>query len=324
MAPSYFRAVYKVVDGHEIDVDVYLPQVATSTPKKNAGHPIIINIHGGAFMLGSSEMVNKNQVQDCLDRGFIVLAPNHRLCPGVDLLDGPMRDCRDCLDWIHNGGLHRAVSSETSDPYPLDLGQVFAFGTSSGGTLALGLGFEVPHPVAGIYDMYGPCNFSDAFWTSEVSQVAVKLPPGLTEDFINQVYAEKPVPIRGGVSLEGQAPGAPNFSEPRQAFAFTQIARGSVFKAIYPAEDWAKVDPLRNISPSFPPTFIVHGTEDVMVPIGLSQELYSALVKNGVECGMEEVPGEGHTFAAKMEVGSRTWELQRKGFDFLESLVKRV
>ena len=292
-------------------------------------------------MLGSSDMVNKNQVQDCLDRGMIVLAPNHRLCPQVDLMEGPMRDCRDCLDWIHNGGLHRAVSSETSNPYPLDLDHVFAFGTSSGGTLALGLvsfmsfvlsaleadhvchkGFDVPTPVAGIYDMYGPCNFSDAFWTSEVSQVAAKLPPGLTEDFINQVYTEKPVPIRGGVSLEGQAPGAPNFSDPRQAFAFTQIARGSVFKAIYPTEDWAKVDPLRNVSSSFPPTFIIHGSEDVMVPIGLSQELYSALVKNGVKCGMEEVPGEGHTFAAKMEVGSRTWELQRKGFDFLESLVK--
>jgi acetyl esterase/lipase len=171
--------------------------------------------------------------------------------------------------------------------------------------------------------MYGPCNFSDPFWTTELPHIASKLPPGLTEDFINQVYEEKPVPIRGGVSLEGQAPGAPNFSDPRQAFAFTQIARGSVFKAIYPNGDWDKVDPLRNISPSFPPTFIVHGTEDVMVPIGLSRDLYLELERHGVECGMEEIPGEGHTFAAKMQVGSRTWELQRRGFDFLEGLVKR-
>ena len=171
--------------------------------------------------------------------------------------------------------------------------------------------------------MYGPCSFSDSFWTTELPQVAVMLPSNLTEDFINQVYTESPVPIRGGVSLEGQAPGAPDFSDPRQAFAFTQIARGSVLTAVYPRGDWEKVDPLRNINPSFPPTFIVHGTEDVMVPIGLSRELYSALMENGVACGMEEVPGEGHTFAAKMEVGSRTWELQRKGFDFLESLIKR-
>lgn len=94
-------------------------------------------------MLGSSDMVNKDQVRDCLSRGWIVLAPNHRLCPQVDLLDGPMRDCRDLLAWVYGGGLHRAVSSETSAPYALDLDHVFAFGTSSGGTLALSLvGFD--------------------------------------------------------------------------------------------------------------------------------------------------------------------------------------
>ncbi len=167
--------------------------------------------------------------------------------------------------------------------------------------------------------MYGPCNFEDGFWTSELPQVAAKLPPGLTKDFINQVYAQAPVPIRGGVSLEGQAPGAPNFSDPRQAFAFTQIAQGSVLKAVFPKSQWEKVDPLRNISPLFPPTFIVHGAEDFMVPTRLSRDLHSALVQCGVECGMEEVPGEGHSFANRMTTAA--WEIQRKGFDFLESLL---
>jgi acetyl esterase/lipase len=170
--------------------------------------------------------------------------------------------------------------------------------------------------------MYGPCNFDDAFWTSELPQITAKLPPTLTQNFINQVYTESPVPIRGGVSLEGQAPGAPDFSNPRQAFAFTQIARGSVLEAVYPKGEWEKVDPLRNINPCFPPTFIVHGTEDVMVPTRLSRDLYAALVQNGVECGMEEVPGEGHSFANCMSAAA--WDIQRKGFDFLESLRDRT
>jgi acetyl esterase/lipase len=169
--------------------------------------------------------------------------------------------------------------------------------------------------------MYGPCNFSDPFWTSELPHVAAKLPLGLFDDFMNQVYAEKPVPIRGGVSLEGQASGMPNFEDPRQAFALTQIARGTVLDAVYPSKEWDKVDPLRNIGPSFPPTFIVHGAEDTMVPISLSRDLYSALVNHGVSCGMREVPGEEHTFAARMEVGSSTWNIQREGFEFLEQLV---
>jgi acetyl esterase/lipase len=91
-------------------------------------------------MLGSSRMVNRDQMEDCLSRGWIVLAPNHRLCPQVNLLEGPVQDCRDLLAWIHDdGGLQKALSCLTDAPYPLDLDHVFAFGTSSGGTLALSL-----------------------------------------------------------------------------------------------------------------------------------------------------------------------------------------
>jgi hypothetical protein len=34
------------------------------------------------------------------------------------------------------------------------------------------------------------------------------------------------------------------------------------------------------------------------------------------------VDGDGHTFAAKMTVGSRTWLAQREGFDFLERVIQ--
>lgn len=171
--------------------------------------------------------------------------------------------------------------------------------------------------------MYGTVNFSAPFWTSKLPHVAEKLPHNLSPEFLNQVYIEHPVPTAGGVSLEGQATsvGGPDFSDPRQAFAFTQIANGSVLRACYPPENRNVIDPIKNISPNFPPTFIVHGQEDKMVPIDLSRDLFASLKKNGVQCGMNEVPNEGHTFAAQMKVGSRTWELQRKGFDFLESVI---
>jgi dipeptidyl aminopeptidase/acylaminoacyl peptidase len=139
------------------------------------------------------------------------------------------------------------------------------------------------------------------------------------------VYKETPIPIKGGVSLEGQAnPNeAPDFSDPRVGFAMTQIANGTVLEAIMPSKEWDKVDPLRNITPSFPPTFIAHGNKDNMVPMSLSEDLLSLLKRNRVKSEMVQVPDEGHTFAGKMQVGSRTWELQRRGFDFLESLISR-
>jgi len=95
-------------------------------------------------MLGSSDLVNKDQIRDCIDRGWIVLVPNHRLCPQLNLLEGPIQDCRDLLAWIHSGGLEKAIAGQTTTPYLVDLDRILAFGTSSGGTLALCLVRCVP------------------------------------------------------------------------------------------------------------------------------------------------------------------------------------
>ncbi|KAK6844159.1 hypothetical protein PG995_014269 [Apiospora arundinis] len=316
-APS-FPAVYKTVEGQNIDADIYLPDEGDVASMRC---PVLINIHGGAFMLGSSQMVNQDQIRDCLDRGWVVVAPNHRLCPQVNLLEGPISDCRDLLAWIYAGGLEGAIAT-TEGPQPqLDLDHVFAFGTSSGGTLALCLGFGVPRPVAGIYDMYGACNMASPFWTTELPHVAAKLPVDLPDELLNHKFDEHPVPITGGVSLEGQAQGPPDFTDTRQAYAMMQIARGRVMQAIFPSQAWDQVDPLRNITSSFPPTFIVHGAADTMVPVELSRDLLKALREHSVLCDMREVPGEEHTFAARMKVDSPTWKLQREGFNFLQTLI---
>lgn len=169
--------------------------------------------------------------------------------------------------------------------------------------------------------MYGPCKFEDDFWTTELAHVKAKLPVDLKETFLNRIFGESPIPITGGVSLEGQAPGPPDFTDPRQAYAMTRIGRGQVLQAILPDRQYERVDPIKNISGTFPPVFIVHGAADTMVPIHLSQALLVELRNHGVRCGMVDVPDEEHTFAARMRMGSETWKLQRQGFDFLQSLV---
>ncbi|CAI7654421.1 unnamed protein product [Penicillium pancosmium] len=319
--------LYKEVDGSKISTDIYLPPSDASSPQK---YPVVIDIHGGAFMLGHSRMVSIPQVNDCLDRGWIVLVPNHRLCPGVNLLDGPMRDIRDLLAWIHDGHLDTFLKDH--GPYQVDLENVAAFGTSSGGHLALSLGFNVPIPAKAILSLYGTVNFSNPLWSKPIPHVAAKLPKDLSRGFLNKIYDEIPIPTDSSVSLEGQTESGvskgPDFSKARDAFAFTQIAGGTVTSAIYPQGQtidtkFDLVDPARNVTAEFPPTYIVHGQADTMVPIDLSRDFLATLKEAGVRCGMTEVPGEEHTFAAMMEVGSKTWWLQREGFDFLEGIIGR-
>ncbi|KLO96727.1 uncharacterized protein LW93_10107 [Fusarium fujikuroi] len=320
-ALSCFSAVYKTVDGEDITALIYLPNLAALKPQPC---PVIINIHGGAFIVGSARMVNQDQIEHCLERGWIMVVPNHRLCPGVDLLEGPITDCRDLLSWIYDKGLEKEIANNSppNTEIRIDYDHVFASGTSSGGHLSLCLGFDVPRPPAAIFDIYGPCHFQHPFWKSKLDHIASMIPKGLTPVFMNQVYQQRPVPTEAGISLEGQAKG-PDFNDPRQALCFSSLADGKLLDVVFPSGDWKKVDPILNISESFPPTFIVHSDADTMVPLHLSRELYSALQRSGVECGLRVIPGEEHTFAAKMKKGSQTWNLHLEGYEFLESILER-
>ncbi|OOF91009.1 hypothetical protein ASPCADRAFT_178075 [Aspergillus carbonarius ITEM 5010] len=329
MPPSPLTVQYKEATGSTITTDIYLPPLRASAHGAATKNPVLINIHGGVFMLGHSRMVSMPQIDDCLARNWIVVVPNHRLCPQVNILEGPITDCRDLLAWIYDGHLDAFLAGDSAQhvhgrQFQVDMDRVMAFGTSSGGTLALSLGYDVPRPVAAILDFYGAVHFTHPFWTQPLPDVARTL-PSLDPAFLNKVYDEFPVPTDSSISLEGQTEvgtaKGPNFSRPRDAFALTQVANGTVLQACYPGRDVREIDPVVQVGENFPPTFIVHGDQDTKVTIEVSRELWRVLREKGVECGMVEVPGEDHTFAMGMKVGSRTWELQRQGFDFLERVV---
>lgn len=85
-------------------------------------------------------MVSADQVKDMTERGWIVVSLEHRLCPQVDILEGPIADARDCLQWILNGSLEKDLQGiEDASRFKVDYNRVVAVGTSSGGTLALAL-----------------------------------------------------------------------------------------------------------------------------------------------------------------------------------------
>ncbi|RDW61218.1 uncharacterized protein DSM5745_10716 [Aspergillus mulundensis] len=326
--PPPLTTTYKEINGSTITADIYLPpQPQPHEPRK---YPVLINIHGGAFMLGHSGMVSKPQISDCLARNWIVAVPNHRLCPGVDVRSGPMSDIRDFLAWIYaqTDGLDSFLQSqEGAEGYCVDEERVMAFGTSSGGMLALSLGYDVPRPPRAILNFYGAVHFTHPSWRAELPHVRCNLPT-FDPEFLRQVYSESPIPTTSGISLEGQSQprNKPDFRRARDAFALTQIANGRVLDAIFPKEcgDIRDIDPVQRVASGFPATFIVHGDSDRMVSVEVSRELYRVLRERGVRCGMVEVQGEDHTFALGMEVGSRTWRRQREGFEWLEGVIQEL
>jgi acetyl esterase/lipase len=59
-------------------------------------------------------------------------------------------------------------------------------------------------------------------------------------------------------------------------------------------EKAVQASPLTYVSADDPPTFIMHGDADRLVPLTHSQALYEALRWAGVECQLEVLPGAGH------------------------------
>lgn len=64
----------------------------------------------------------------------------------------------------------------------------------------------------------------------------------------------------------------------------------------YKPEDLISLDPIHHVKPGMPPTFIAHGTMDVVVPIEWVRRFSTAIGEVGI-CEMMELKGYGHGFA---------------------------
>ena len=161
------RDLAYVTDGHERQkLDLYLP-------KEGKDLPLIINIHGGAWMGGSKEW---GAPLEYLERGYAVASINYRLSQHA-IFPAQIEDCKAAVRWL------RAHASE----YRLDPNRFAAIGSSAGGHLAAMLGttgdvreFEVGENlgvssrVQAVVDNFGPTDF--------LQMDAHRLPNGMVHD----------------------------------------------------------------------------------------------------------------------------------------------
>jgi acetyl esterase/lipase len=95
-------------------------------------------VHGGGHFLYSRRDMPMKHVRVLLQRGFLPVSVDYRLCPELGLIEGPVTDVCDALQWAR----------ETLPFLPLggpavkvDADRVLALGWSSGGHLAMTLGY---------------------------------------------------------------------------------------------------------------------------------------------------------------------------------------
>ncbi|RKK72109.1 hypothetical protein BFJ69_g10372 [Fusarium oxysporum] len=299
--------VFKAINGIPVAADVYFRKTTTASKL-----PIALHFHGGNFTVGSKQMLPRDQCERLLDLGFVVVSANYRLAPTVTVFEGPVKDALDAYEWSRT----KLPQLLLEDAHVKANGsRIVALGHSCGGTLAL-LTASSPQPPRAILDIYGIKYLADSAFHTPLPE-----PPGapqIDQDFTSKIWKDNPPPTSAPPPVGPKGPDLANY---RVAWMFDQLGKGTQLKTVVGDGDYDRVDPVSQFSKgNFPPTFIIHGAEDKLVPARLSQQAYEELKSHGVETELVLVEGGQHGFD---EIGQpeNALELLEKGFEFLKAHV---
>jgi acetyl esterase/lipase len=260
--------VYKVVGDCEIKADVY---AQGTTGKK----PVVVWIHGGALIMGSRAGVPAFLLALARSSGCAVVSIDYRLAPETKL-PAIIEDLQDAFRWVRTKG---------PEIFGADPNRIAVAGGSAGGYLTLMSGFCVDPSPKALVSFYGYGDIAGP-WYSRPDPFYAKLP---------EVPKDEAYSAVGTKALTSPSPG-----NKRGRFYLYCRQRGLWPKEVTghdPDLDNGWFDrycPIRNVSKSYPPTLLIHGTSDTDVPYDLSKTMAAKLDEIGVEHELLTVPGAGH------------------------------
>lgn len=261
-------------------LDVYLPD------EGEGPFPVIVSIHGGAFMGCDKADVQVLPMLEGLKRGYAVVAVNYRLSWEA-IFPAQVHDVKAAVRWIR----------ANAQRYHLDPEKIAAWGGSAGGYLASMLGTSAR--VQELEDL----RLGNPEQPSHVQAVVAWFGP---TDFLkmDEQLAERGLPPEPGTEHSGA-------NSPESLLLGEQITKvPELVKA---------ANPETYITPAAPPFFLQHGTMDDTVPVQMSinfaAKLEQVLGKDRVQLGLLEGAEHG-------DPQFETLDNVRKVLDFLDRRLK--
>ena len=92
-------------------------------------------------------------------------------------------------------------------------------------------------------------------------------------------------------------------------------------KEIVKDGDYERVDPTQHFSPTFPPTFFIHGLSDFLIEPRFSIAAHDKLRELGVETSIELLEGQSHGFDSGLEPEDPEFKPVLRGIQFLKKHV---
>jgi acetyl esterase/lipase len=249
---------YATVSGTELRLDLVLPE------RSDGPTPAAIYVHGGGWARGNRRADLARRIAGVARLGVGVAAVDYRLGP-AGRFPAAVHDVHAAIRWLRaNGGEHGLATA-----------RVGAWGSSSGAHLALVAalrpgdtpGGDTPGGDVGGGEADGGIDAVVSFFaTSDLAARAARsamerhlVPPGPEHAFLGL----------DEVDDDGEA---------------IRRARAA--------------SPLGMVHADAPPTLLVHGDADQLVPFSQSQRLHDAIVAVGGSCTLVCLGGAGHEDAA--------------------------
>jgi acetyl esterase/lipase len=261
---SYTRAedvIYGRKFGTALTLDVF-------TPKENAnGAAIIWVISGGWY--SSHDAINAGFIAEYLKRGYTVFAVVHGSQPKFTI--------PEVLEDMHRSV--RFIRSQ-AEQYKIDPNRIGITGASAGGHLSLMQGTA---GTAGNPEAKDPVDRV----SSRVQAVACFFPP---TDFLNYGKPGE-IALGNGILKNFRAPfDFKVFDDKIKAFVVItdENVRNQIGKGI---------SPVNHVSADDPPSLIIHGDADTLVPIQQAEIIIAKFKDAQVPCELVVKPGAGHGWA---------------------------
>ncbi|KAK0723563.1 hypothetical protein B0T26DRAFT_263600 [Lasiosphaeria miniovina] len=310
--------VFKTVGDLDLNADIYYPS------KKQRGgvqvRPVALMIHGGGHVMLSRKDIRPAGTATLLAAGFLPVSIDYRLCPETTLPAGPITDARDALAWARNTLPHLRLRRRD---IRADGSRVVAIGWSTGGHLALTLGFTAAaagiRPPNATLAFYCPSDYEDAFWQQPNLPFGQSRDSLASYDLLEGVRA-RPIAAYNPPPTKRALGGWMSADDARSRIALHMNWTGRYLRVLLnglspssgktigtdptdalpepSAEAVRAVSPLAQIRAGryAVPTFIVHGTRDDLIPWQQARRTYEALRERGIEAEIRILEGAVHLF----------------------------
>ena len=281
-----------------LTLDLYLPPASVTPPA--SGFPLVIQIHGGAFMGGDKRLISPfvdwpGVLASLAARGYVVASINYRLS-GEARFPAQAQDVKAAVRWLRLNAGKSAI----------DPGRAVTWGQSAGGHLA---------SLAAV-----SCG------AAALSPTGAASPSGPRE-----VTAATPSDcVQGAVAWFGLFDMATIQEQARDVKALSRDDADApewrllgCFAAACPTTTVTAASPVSYVDRTDPPMLLIVGSEDTLVPTKQTIEMAERLTAAGVKHDLIVLPGINHSFIGRTAEATRDANLKALAatFEFIDRTI---